>query len=173
MEKQKTKFVSSFEGRVGASFEGRVGAQKLEEFKTYLRNQKELISNHYSVTLNLPIEKFFSIILRDSVFIVELLIRCTIGSPGFLLTNDQLRNQFLYHRNGRSGASVQKVRKLDKCFGFSTDELPHDSLVQLVDGCREHTRKLVEKNIIVALNTLKSRTRAAYAHCYPALMLFI
>ncbi|KAK0606748.1 hypothetical protein LWI29_003742 [Acer saccharum] len=405
MEKQKTKFMSSFEGRVGA--------QKLEEFKTYLRNQKELIGNHYSVTSNLPIEKFFSIILRDSVFIVELLLRCTIGPPGFLLTNDQLRSKLLtdlflienqipffvldwlhssafpisegypffihdcythfsrmklgyalqppphlqikhftdlmrnflileddiaglppvaqqtfdipsatkLYASGleftavrgkwtnvilgkrRSGClpwlevtelqipcislspyptdtkmchfarlmdrlidttedvellvekdiiinnlgdaeSVAKIfngickdillpvspyadiikqmnghyrqpwnrwkgtlkriyfsdiwtgtatfaavflliltivqavcsilqRKLDKCFGFSTDELPHDSLVQLVDGCREHTRKLVEKNIIVALNTLKSRTRAAYAHCYPALMLFI
>ncbi|KAK1591796.1 hypothetical protein Q3G72_013808 [Acer saccharum] len=59
------------------------------------------------------------------------------------------------------GLEILHQRKLDKCFGFSTDELPHDSLVQLVDGCREHTRKLVEKNIIVALNTLKSRTRAA------------
>ncbi|KAK0596820.1 hypothetical protein LWI29_019345 [Acer saccharum] len=34
-------------------------------------------------------------------------------------------------------------------------------VLQLVDECRKHTRKLVEKNIIAALNILKSRTRAA------------
>ncbi|TXG71853.1 hypothetical protein EZV62_000432 [Acer yangbiense] len=85
MEKQKTRFLSSFKGRVGA--------HKLKEFETYLRNQEQLICNHYSVTSKLPIRKFLSVILHNAVFIVELLTRYTIDPSEFLLNNEHLRNK--------------------------------------------------------------------------------
>ncbi|KAK0582469.1 hypothetical protein LWI29_025967 [Acer saccharum] len=82
MERQKRRYWSEFGKRLN-------NAQKLEEFKTYIKNQEQTIRAHYSVTSTISSSKYVEIILRDAIFIIELFMRNDGGHKDFLLNNAQ------------------------------------------------------------------------------------
>ncbi|TXG62554.1 hypothetical protein EZV62_009548 [Acer yangbiense] len=77
MENQKRRYWSKFDQRVNA--------QKLEEFKTYIQSQEQCIRDHYSVSSTLPSLEYVAMILRDAVFIIELIMRKYYDTCDFLL----------------------------------------------------------------------------------------
>ncbi|TXG62556.1 hypothetical protein EZV62_009550 [Acer yangbiense] len=82
MERQKRRYWSEFGKRLN-------NVQKLEEFKTYIKNQEQTIRAHYSVTSTISSSKYVEIILCDAIFIIELFMRNDGGHKDFLLNNAQ------------------------------------------------------------------------------------
>ncbi|KAK2650752.1 hypothetical protein Ddye_018241 [Dipteronia dyeriana] len=83
MEKQKKRFWSKFWERVN-------NAQKLVEFKIYIKNQEQRIRDHYSVFSTLQSSEYVAMIQRDAVFIIELFIRNYDRTEEFLLDSPSL-----------------------------------------------------------------------------------
>ena len=77
MENQKKRYWSKFGERVNA--------QKLEEMKTYIKNQEKHIRDHYSVASKLESSEYVAMILHDAVFIIELFLRKYRHTNDFLL----------------------------------------------------------------------------------------
>ncbi|KAK0580967.1 hypothetical protein LWI29_008242 [Acer saccharum] len=82
MERQKRRYWSEFGKRLN-------NTQKLEEFKTYIKNQEQTIRAHYSVTSTISSSKYVEIILHDAIFIIELFMRNDSGHKDFLVNNEQ------------------------------------------------------------------------------------
>ncbi|KAK2650731.1 hypothetical protein Ddye_018220 [Dipteronia dyeriana] len=78
MQNQKRRYWTKFGERVN-------NEEKLEELKTYIKNQEQRIRDHYSVTSKIQSSKYVAMILYDAVFIIELFLRKYHRTNDFLL----------------------------------------------------------------------------------------